>query len=259
MAGSSPYGSVLSSLIDKELILPYLRNSLISQQWPDSYTVQIDSSPYYGTGDGYFHPSTHGLMGARELYYRFHPEHQKMLVHEPRNVRSEMTFAMGSALHGIIQTQLQMAGLLAGPHECEVEYIIPEHRVRGRADFLLHHPNGETFVGELKTMNSRSFGFLTDIKPAWDAQISMALHGLGYPNAVLLVLESGYPYQMREFRVSRNDALLSEIFAKFDYVRECIAADTPPEHCCPKDSVTMRSCPARFSCWESGKSLRGHG
>ena len=51
----------------------------------------------------------------------------------------------------------------------------------------------------------------------------------------------------------RNDELLSEIFAKFDYVREAIAANEPPEHCCPLDSVKMKACPARFECWLSNK------
>lgn len=245
----SPYGSILSSLADKELLLPYFRNALLSQQWPTSYQVTIDSGPYYGHGDGYFHPSTHGLMGARELYYRFHPDYRDRLDYEQRSIQSEMTLSMGSALHGILQTQFQMAGLLRGPQDCEVEYVIKEHHVRGRADFVIRHPDGNTYVGEIKTQNSRSFALQDEIKPEWDAQISMALHGLGYPTAVLLVLESGFPYRMKEFRVDRNDVLLSQIFAKFAHVRDCIATSTPPEHCCSLDSVQMKACPARFSCW----------
>lgn len=252
MAGN-PYGSVLQSLSDKELLLPYFRNAMLSQKWPDNYSVVIDSSPYYGHGDGYFHPSTHGLMGARELYYRFHPDHRDNIIREQRNVQSEMTLAMGSALHGIVQAQFQMAGLISHPDHCEVEYIIEEHHVRGRADFLVHHPDGNTYICELKTQNSRSFDFQNEIKPSWDAQLSMALHGIGYPTGILLVLESGYPYRMKEYRVNRNDGLLSEIFAKFDHVRECIAHNTPPEHCCPLDSIQMKACPARYECWMAGK------
>lgn len=253
---NSPYGSVLSSLVQKELLLPYFRNAMLSQQWPDNYTVTIDSSPYYGHGDGRFHPSTHALMGARELYYRFHPDHQQHLVHEKRNIQSEMTLAMGSALHGIVQAQFQMAGLIKSDNDIEVEYVIEEHNARGRVDFLVHHPDGNTYPVELKTQNSRSFELQDDIKPTWDAQLSMGLHGTGYATGVLLVLESGYPYRMKEFRVNRNDALLSEIFAKFDYVMECIANNTPPEHCCPLDSVQMKACPARFECWLKGKAAR---
>lgn len=253
---ASPYGSIFSSLAEKELLVPYFRNAMLAQQWPDSYQVTIDSSPYYGHGDGYFHPSTHGLMGERELYYRFHPDHRDKLIHEQRSVQSEMTLAMGSALHGIIQTQFQMAGIIKDDSDIEVEYIIDEHHVRGRVDFIVHHPNGNTYPVELKTQNSRGFDFQESIKDSWDAQLSMGLHGTGYATGILLVLESGWPYRMKEFRVDRNDDLLSRIFAKFAYVRECIANDTPPEHCCPLDSVAMKACPARFECWLSGKEAR---
>lgn len=251
---NSPYNSILTSLADRELLLPYFRNAILSGQWPDSYQVTIDSSPYYGHGDGYFHPSSHSLMGARELYYRFHPDHRDKLVHEPRGVQTEMTFAMGSALHGVLQAQFQMAGLIRDEADIEIEYVIPEHHVRGRVDWKVHHPDGNVYPVELKTTNSRSFSMLGDVpKEHWDAQLSLGLHGLGYATGVLLVLESGYPYRMREFRVDRNDTLLSDIFAKFDYVRECIATNTPPEHCCPPDSIQMKSCPARFSCWLAKK------
>lgn len=250
---ASPYGSILTSLADKELLLPYFRNAMLAQQWPDSYQVTIDSSPYYGHGDNMFHPSSHALMGARELYYRFHPDHRDKLLHEQRSVQSEMTLAMGSALHGIVQTQFQMAGLIKGPEHIEVEYVIAEHNARGRVDFLVHHPDGCVYPVELKTQNSRSFDLQTQIKDTWDAQLSMGLHGTGYSTGILLVLESGYPYRMKEYLVDRNDRLLSQIFAKFDYVRECIAHNTPPEHCCPLDSIQMKACPARYECWMAGQ------
>lgn len=254
MAGS-PYSAILQALGNQDLLLPYFRNAMLAQTWPDNYTVTIDSGPYYGHGDGYFHPSTHGLMDARELYYRFHPDHRDKLIHEQRSVQSEMTMSMGSALHGIIQTQFQMAGLITDEKHVEVEYVIDEHHVRGRVDFLVHHPNGNVYPVELKTQNSRGFDMQRQIKESWDAQLSMGLHGTGYATGILLVLESGYPYRMKEFLVNRNDVLLSEIFAKFAYVRECIATNTPPEHCCPLDSLVMKACPARFECWLSGKVI----
>ena len=248
---ASPYGSILRSLADKDLLLPYFRNAMLAQKWPDTYQVTIDSGPYYGHGDGYFHPSTHGLVGARELYYRFHPDHRDKLIHEQRSIQSEMTLAMGSALHGVVQTQFQMAGLIRSPEHCEIEYVIKEHHVRGRVDFIADHPTEGRIPVELKTQNSRGFDMQTQIKETWDAQLSMGLHGTGYATGVLLVLESGYPYRMKEFRVNRNDELLSQIFAKFDYVRECIALNTPPEHCCSLNSVQMQACPARFECWQA--------
>lgn len=256
MPGKAGKRSIFKSLAERDLLIPYFRNSLLSQEWPDSYTIEIDSSPYYGKGDGYFHPSTHGLMHARQLYYHFHPDHRDNMVPRERTITDEMTLAMGSALHGVIQTQFEMAGLIRGSTDVEVEYVIEQHHVRGRVDFIVHHPDGNVYPVELKTQNSRAFSFQKEIKPIWDAQLSMGLYGTGHPVGILLVLESGYPYGMREYRVPRNDVLLSEIFEKFDYVRECIALNTPPQYCCAPNSKEMEACAARLECWLKNKAVK---
>lgn len=247
------YENILRRLQDKQLILPYLENQIISEKWPMTYPITIDSSPYYGlnpdgTVDGYFHPSTHSLLGERELYYRLHPEHRKYILKPRRNLMDEMTLAMGSALHGVLQTQMQMIGLV--PEEkIEVEYIIEEHHVRGRIDWIFEHPAQGDIVVEFKTRNTWAFKKQDVIEPHWDAQLSMAEYSQGHDSGVLLMAESGWPYNMKEFRHKRNDALLEQIFYRFDYVRECIAANEPPRHCCPFDSPQMTSCPAKFMCW----------
>ncbi|AGV99905.1 HNH endonuclease [Mycobacterium phage DirtMonster] len=576
--------SIFRSLAERDLLIPYFRNALLSQEWPDEYTIKVDSSPYYGKGDGYFHPSTHALMPARQLYYHFHPETRDKIVQEDRTITQEMTLTMGSAIHAVVQTQFQMAGLIKGPDDCEVEYVDRTHHVRGRVDFIVHHPNGQVIPVELKslacstpilttngwstmgalqdgdevyapdgqptkvikahpinlnrpcfkvrfrdgqevvtdaehlwqvndrnnggrdrvmttqeiadapwggryrfrvpvteplqtpeadlpvdpwllgawlgdgdasmvsicsgsqdldylisrveglglshrvnrygsraasvyvhgmravfselgllknkhipdryltasvaqrrqllaglmdsdgtvsdrqvtismknerlmrqvlqlvrslgyragfgshmarlngrdcglvyvvrfhtgwgespfdmprkrdgweqatktsvqnlrlnaivavepvetvpvrcitvahesslyvagegfvpthnTQNSRSFDFQDTIKPIWDAQLSLGLHGTGHPLGILLVVESGYPFRMREYRVPRNDQLLTQIFQKFDYVRECIALNKVPEYCCMPQSKEMDACPARYQCWLKDK------
>jgi PD-(D/E)XK nuclease superfamily len=257
----SVYRDVFRSLADRELLLPYLRHAVLSQNWPDEYTVKVDSSPYYGHGDGYFHPSTHAvttnfnLAGARYLYYLFHPEYQDKLVFAQRDVQDEMTLAMGSALHAVVQTQFVQSGLLV-PEDIEVEYVNEDHHVRGRIDFIINHPIGDRVVTEFKTLNSRAFPFQKQIKTEWDAQLSLALDWAGQPYGVLLVLESGHPYRMKEFKVPRNDALLSEIYSRFDLVRESLALDTPPPHCCALGSKEMDRCPARYVCWLANKVVR---
>jgi len=249
---SRAYGDVFRSLAQRELLLPYFKNAVLSQEWPDNYIVHVDSSPYYGLGDGYFHPSTHSLLGARQLYYLFHPDYQDRLVPEERDVQDEMTLAMGSALHAVVQTQFVQSGLLE-PEDIEVEYINKNHHVRGRIDFIIHHPIGDRVVTEFKTRNSRAFTFQKQILPEWDAQLSLALDQIGETYGVLLMLESGYPYRMREFKVPRNDELLSEIYRKFDFVRESIALNRPPPHCCSMGSAEMKKCPARYCCWLKDK------
>ena len=243
------YESILKRLSNKELILPYLERSIVSEKWPESYTVTIDSGAYYGHGDGYFHPSTHPLMGARQLYYAFCPETRDQVIRERTTLQREMTLSMGSALHGVIQTQMQMAGLVTKPEDIEVEYINKEHHVRGRIDMIVDHPDGGRYPVELKTRTHFKFNKQTEILPSWDAQLSLALDATGYDTGILLMMESGWPYSLKEFVVPKNVKLLDEIYSKFDMVRECIANRTPPPHCCGYDSPEMKNCGARFLCW----------
>lgn len=245
------YAGVFSKLAnEKELIVPWLESAILADNWPDSYQIEIESGEYYGLGDGFFHPSTHSLLGARQLYYMFHPLTKDKILKEKRSLQSQMTLAMGSSIHGVVQTQFQMTGMCL-PKDVEVEYINEEHHVRGKIDFIVKHPNGQTIPVELKTMNPYKFPKQDAIKPEWDAQLSLGLDNSGHEFGVLLLFEAGWPYRMKEFRVPRNDTLLSEIYNKFDYVRSCIDLDHPPKPCCMLHSQQMDNCPARFSCWLS--------
>ncbi|QZE10512.1 HNH endonuclease [Mycobacterium phage ScoobyDoobyDoo] len=142
---------VFRSLGDREIVIPYLKNAMLADNWPEEYTVKVDSRPYYGLGDGYFHPSTHGLMGERQLYYMFHPDHRQNMIHEDRTVQDQLTLSMGSALHAVCQTQFQMAGILR-PENCELEFIIEPHHIRGRADMVVDHPTEGELVVEFKAL-----------------------------------------------------------------------------------------------------------
>lgn len=241
--------SVLKRLAANELIVPYLERSIISENWPDQYSINVDSSEYYGKGDGYFHPSTHALMGARELYYRFHPDTRDEMVYERPSLYLHMASIFGTAMHAVLQTQMLMCGLVADEKDIEVEYIIEDHHVRGRTDWVIHHPNGDVLPVELKTKDQWAFRKQEEITPEWDAQLSMGEYALGYDHGIVLMMERGGAFGMKEFPHKRNDALLEQIFDKFDYVREAIADNEPPSHCCLVDSPTMQQCVARFSCW----------
>ena len=246
--------TILNRLVDQELILPFFELGMLSDRWPDEYTISVDSRPYYGKGDGYFHPSTHPLMGARELYYRFHPDTRDKMVSERPTLRRQMIFAMGSALHAVVQTQMEMVGLVKSKDNMEVEYVIKDHHVRGRIDFIVDHPNGEQYLVEMKTMDPWLYKKCDKIKPEWDAQLSLAEYSQGVDHGIVILMERGGGCTMREFKHQRNDVLLQEIFTKFEYVRHAIRNNTPPPHCCLADSKEMGECPARFQCWMKGQS-----
>lgn len=223
----------------------------MADNWPDSYQITIDSSPYYGAGDGYFHPSTHATKGERELYYMTHPRYRDKLVLERPSLQREMAFAMGSALHGVLQTHMEMVELVRGPQDIEVEYINTEHHVRGRIDWITHHPNGSVIPVEMKTRTAFKYGKQVEPEPEWLAQLNLGLDSQDSDLGIILMVESGYPYRMREFQVHRDRELLDSIYAKFDRVREAVANNKPPRHCCAPDSAEMKKCPARNVCWLS--------
>lgn len=252
------YDNILKRLASKELVLPILENQMRADTWPDSYSIVVDSSPYYGKNDGYFHPSTHPLMHARQLYYMFHPDTRDKVETEPFSMQREMTLAAGSALHAVLQTQMVMSGLTT-PDDLEVEFVNHRHHVRGRADLIVQHPTEGPVLCEIKTRTGFRFDTTTvEDMPSWEIQTSLACDNLGqrydtdFTYAILIMIETGFPFRMKELRIPRNDALLSEVYAKFDYVRESIEANIPPPYCCELGSKEMKNCRSRHSCWLAG-------
>lgn len=244
------FEGLLGRLVNKDLILPFFEVSMLADRWPDKYNIEVDSSEYYGKGDGYFHPSTHPLMGERQLYLMFHPDTRDKMVGERKSIKGQMTLAMGSALHAVLQTQMKMAGLIH-KDDIEVEYVNSDHHVRGRIDWIAHLPNGLIVPVEFKTRMSWAFKKQVEPELSWLAQLNLGMDATGYDFGVLLILESGFPYQMKEFHVRRDQRLLDDIYGKFDRVREAIATNTKPRACCGYRSKEMAACPARFCCWES--------
>ena len=251
-------GSILGSLDRGDLITPYLEAAVEGDLWPDSYTVKVDSSPYYGltdlsgenlllgSGDGYFHPSTHPLMSARELYFHFHPNHiNDKPARKKFNFAGAMTVSAGTALHSIIQTKLDMIGMLKDP---EWEYVDEERKVRGRIDGVFMHPEEGDFVFEYKTQNSRGFARENDPKHSWVVQTNLGMHYRGLDRAVVLVQEMGYPFSTKEFHVEKDQAMLDRIFEKFALVRESIEKDTPPPCDHHHGSAERTNCPFREVC-----------
>lgn len=276
--------SIFKRLVEQQVVLPYLENAFKQDQWPDRYTIEVDSTPYYGlmdeegishevgSGDGYFHPSTHPFMTARELWYRFHPEFSKRLIPERRTLAGHLTLAAGSAMHSVIQTQLNMAKILRRGKDSlldewtehrpgvrgmwpernpyEWEYINSAHNLRGRSDGILDHPLLGDMTFELKTQNSRAYRFQETWKDEWYGQTQCGMDAYGVDEGVILVLEMGYPFDMKEFRVRRDVDFLDRTWEKFAYVRDCLARDVPPRCEHPLDSDLARSCAARALCWE---------
>lgn len=247
----TPFGSaLLGRLQNQELVIPYLEASLGSEKWPDSYSVEVDSSPYTGHGDGKFHPSSHTSddLGDRYLWLTIHPRYKDKAIRRRRTLQESLTLAMGTAMHAIIETQLVMAGLCK-KEDLEVPSPVPEHNSTGHADAIIRHPNGKRYLLDIKTRNSRSYDLDKGPLQKWCDQVNVYMDAHGIEEGLILVVESGYPFRMREERIKRDPERLESIYRRWDDIKARVDRDDMPEPCCSKGSAAMRECPFRRVCW----------
>lgn len=242
--------SLLNRVQDRDLITPYLDFSMSRDNWPEKYSIEVDSSPWDGDGDPYFHPSSHAIADERFLYYQMLGKYAR----EPKTLNSAMTLSVGTAMHAVVGTQLIMSGLCT-EDDLEVPVIDDANTYRGHLDALIHHPNGKTYVCDIKTMYSGKYRRIMKVQPEWDAQVNLymaALEKMGIEVAdegIVLAIEIGWPYDVKEFRISRDDDMLQSVFDKWGSVRDAVAEKKPPaEKCCLYDSTKMNNCPARDFC-----------
>lgn len=250
---------LLKRIVDDEIVIPHLERALFSDQWPESYNIKVDlgrHTPPPSGEIGWFYPSTHCLMDQRRLYYEIHPDYRELLPKEKFPMSAIMSMTMGTAAHAIVQTQLQMAGKIASEDDIEVRFRNEERRCRGRLDWILTRSDGTRIPIEMKTQNSRAFSLTKEILPYWECQLQVTMDGLGYNEGVLFVVEMGYPWQMREFRVRRDEKLLDVIYTKWATVLEHVKANIPPQHCCSRGSEEMDKCRAKSVCWLAEDPVR---
>jgi hypothetical protein len=245
-------GKLFRDLADEEVVIPHLERALFSGKWPESYTIKVDTAEHKPPPLGeirYFYPSTHCLMDPRQLYYEMHPAYWPKLPKPKFPMSSIMSMTMGTAAHAIVQTQLQMAGKIKSEEDIEVKFVNEARRCRGRLDWIFTQGNDNRLPVELKTQNSRAFGQTQEIAPSWECQLQVTMDGLGYEEGVLLLIEMGHPWQMREFRVRRDEELLKTIYDKWELVLGHVRANSPPGHCCERGSSVMDKCRAKSVCW----------
>lgn len=236
--------NLLKRLGSREILVPHLEQSMLAENWPDSYTVEVDTSPYYGqmtpegerleigSGDGRFHPSS-ALACQRDLYIAFHPRLQHLRPSMRKDLTFYMTVNFGQAIHSLLQTQLEMTGLVV-PGTIEWEYDCKKHNVRGRIDGVIETPTAGPTALDIKTTNSRAFGHLKSHtpKPEWEAQLNLNMDHYGVKEGLILAVEAGYPWGLKEVKVKYNPELLDSLYGKFERVLESIKTDTPLDCLC---------------------------
>ncbi len=230
--------TLMRSLAEQQVVIPYLQNSFKDlTNWPAPELMRIDDPRRHDSKtDDYFHPSVHAAECALGCYLRLHPESRAALRPEKASFTSVFTPMMGTVMHTIIQQKL-IVDKLVKPEDVEVALVDEERHWRGHADLMFR---GE--LVDIKTMYARKFAMTKEAQYVWEAQLNPYMDALGLKTSLILVVEQGWPYGMKEFRVNKKNEILDDIYEKWAFVAECIKNSTPPSHeGCDNQYCTVRT------------------
>jgi hypothetical protein len=249
--------SLYAQLAQQNLISPYFELAMLGDDWPSEFRVPIRKHDSHV--DDWFHPSKHGLMPERLLYFDVNPATKILRKKRPETIPSIMSPLMGTMLHHIVEEKLEASGMI--PKELiEVPLINEKVHSRGHADFIFpNHPAiHEDVVVDIKTAAPDNFERMYYPYKSYVAQLNLYMDFWGeqtnqkISTGVIFVVEMGRPFRTKEFKVKRDEQLLTDIYRRWNYVRQCIALGAPPvTKCCEWNSDVMAACPHADVCRES--------
>jgi len=244
------FRKLLTSLGQGEVVIPVIRAALFDPDFKDFEVKVRGFKPR--PPDGYFHPSTHPLMGERMLYYYLaQPE---KLIPEVMDIHSVMAVTQGHFWHSFIERVGKDCGLFTG---VEVEFRCEETGAKGNMDATLED---EGF--EFKTARPNKFrempkgppddpdllAWFQGYWPGYYAQGQEYMRLSGYRRHRMLFLCMDWPYEMREILVPYDPFFADRIATKYRRVRQAVADGREPMPCCFQGSKEARDCGARAIC-----------
>jgi hypothetical protein len=258
------------------VLAPILQGYLYEAKFPDVFTMTFRKEGGPRKPDGYFHPSTHPLMTARQLYY-YMTEPEKWEA-ERLSYESRMAVTMGTAVHAFIEMCLYDAGALKKPTgtcpSCKREYGKRKNQCgepgamdevlgsRGHMDGVLEIDlKGKLWIPgqggfEFKTTNPNKVRNIQDNDLEWFkekcpdyyAQVQEYMRISGMRQFIVIFLSMGYPWTPLEIQVPYDAHAANMVAAKYELVRKHQEAGVPPEACCAIKSKEARACFARRVC-----------
>lgn len=267
MTATTPNFKRMVADASKGLVLkPLLQAYLYEAKFPERFEVTFHKAGVAREPDGWFHPSTHPLMDARQLYYYLTTPAAWEV--ERFSYESRMAVTMGTAVHGFLQFCIRDAGWMAPlptgdcvacglPHgigrgQCD-EFGVsdPVLRRRGHMDGMLD-VMGTRSPLELKTGGRTEFHTDLDLDLDWFkekhatyyAQVQEYLDITGYARFVVLFVNLGFPWKLTEIHVPYDLQFARRTREKYELVRAHEEAGVPPQACCPLRSARSRDCPA---------------
>jgi hypothetical protein len=238
------------------LVKPVLHNYLFDARFP-AFTLNFPEQQMERAPDGWYHPSTHPLWPARALYqYLAHPD---TFPAEKKQYFGTLAVTMGKVVHEFVQMCLTDAGIRPAdlqvcesckPGTCSGEpgFVDADLGERGHLDGLLSFegfPNvdiSKVFpVFEFKTSHD-NFGKLSMMEdldlagfrkkwPVYYAQQQRYMRLSKRAYSIVLMMETSYPFAMREFHIPLDQAFNADVDAKYRSVRQAVADQRPPLCC----------------------------
>lgn len=261
---SRPYKASASS----EILIPVIRPLLADiAQYVAELKVELPKERPY---DGWFHPSTHPMWDARQLY--FYLTAPDLLELEDLDESAYLSAIHGTFWHTAIQSVAlvnelllpQMSPLHPEP-QAELSVVDEPHNTRGHLDGVLNPDKFPIEVPqglEIKTLNGfrandlpagfpaspERIAWLKEKKPKyyWQAQEYMRMSG--FRMQYFLFMGMDYPFPMAEVWLPYNEADALTVVAKYEMVLRDRDMEWLPDPCCSIKSAKAKQCPARHAC-----------
>lgn len=210
--------------------------------------------------DGWFHPSTHPLWNARQLYHYLTDPGQ--VKGDPFEWEGTLAVTVGSVIHDLIQHVGLVHGILhaypdcpceQGHNDAEVLLVDEEVGSRGHSDGAMDTGDGfeikSAHPAIVTNINGVEFGpertaAWRDKKPAYYAQAQEYLRMSGRKRMVTLIVSTSYPFEMAEVHIPFDRAYAHDLREKYLRVRAAVERGRPPYECCGG----QKSCPVRTVC-----------
>jgi hypothetical protein len=265
----SAFAEGLKEIRKGTVIKPMLQAYLYDAEFPVNLTIKFKKGTQQRSPDGLFHPSEHPTWPDRMLW--FYVTKPDKMQPELMRYMNTLSVTFGTAAHHFIEQCLKDMKLLLTEAELrDLGYEVHRGEPRATDDELgcIGHMDGIVRIAvpsmpkvgqhlfEFKTGNEWALGSIDDLDtdafkkkwPGYYAQAQDYLRMTRFKMSIVLMMQMGYPWTMREFHIERSEQFIHDLDAKYRRVRLAVERNRMPDACCMPGSAQAKKCPARTVC-----------
>lgn len=211
------------------ILVPLIDAYQARAKFPPEWDIRVRN---FKEDDGHFHPSSDAFTSTHDLWLG----KQGRLVRSPISPALRRTFDIGHMIHGYLQSILLDMEFVK-PRNVE-RYITKEIEGKhgkfvgaGTGDLVdVTIPGYGNWLVDIKTMRKSEFeqGANKDTMKKWVAQVSCYMDWFGLDKAMILAFSKDSPHDMREYQITKDTAMLDEIYDRWSYVQYCLDKGIEP-------------------------------